>query len=187
MKKRTNITVLTLSIVAVMLFTGCSSKKAEPTPLPNESQNSASPEVPEVPAEKPVAKGQAAMLIGLMGKTDAELAAAMGEGTATKDDTGNVIAREYEMELYGVNSKASASYEDGKVNMIVAYADKNDFDGWVKKISEELGEADVNNHIVDSTDGVDTLDTAWNLDGGYMLSVKNAYGMLTLEIFKVAA
>lgn len=188
MKKRTNIALMTLSLSAVMLFAGCSSKNAEPSPLPVEPENSAAPETPDT-TEKPEVsetKGQAAELVALLNKSEAELVDAMGEGTVAKDDAGNVMVCEYKMDLYGVSSNVAASFEEGEVRMIIAYAEQNEFDVWAAKLGEELGTPDSDSSGASAEEGADARELAWNLDDGVVLTIKDAYGSLSMEIFKVA-
>lgn len=181
------ISLVSLLLAATLLLVGCSKS---PDQVPGSSQTEppsvSQPVTPEggSSAEVPdAAAGEAARLMALLGKSDADVTAALGQGSATTDEAGTVTVREYEMEVLGLQTLTTVSYGETGANMVIAYAAENQFDAWVQALTDELGAP--TSERADSTEGGDSKEQTWVVNGA-MVTVRSAYDTLSLEIFPEA-
>ena len=183
MKMRKILTLMTLTLTALLLMTGCGDKPAAEQPSGgSQIEGPATPDTPDNggDAATPDADGQASQLISLMGKEDADVVSALGEGSANTDDAGNLTVREYELELCGLATVTTVSYDAGKASMIISYAAENKFDDWAQALTHELGAPQT--ETTDNSEGSGTKESTWAVDG-VLVSLKDAYGALSLELF----
>lgn len=193
MKKRNVITMTALCMTALMTLTGCSgdnnTEQTNPGQTAGTTQSTSESTVPESSSisTSSVQNTQEAVtiadLISLIGQKDADVMALLGEGTSSADDAGNITAREYEFPFYGKDNLSAVSYDDaGDVSMISIYASEYDFEGWEKLVKDDLGDPDSTGST--SSEGSDSKEKIWNLDKNVIVSLKDAYGAVSLEIFK---
>lgn len=198
MKRKKLLTVTALCMTTFLMFTGCSSDK-DPSASSSSSQttestasseavsgNTAESTPSTTPSESTTAPEagtdrKAADLTGLMGKTDEEIVALLGEGTPSTDESKKVTAREYNFTVYGKENTSFVAYDDnGKANMITVNAAQNEFDAWDKLLTEELGATE--DAKENDSEGSKTKEKVWKLENNVIVSLRDAYDTLSLEI-----
>ena len=176
--KKTKILLVLIVCLAAMLLAGCGKEKA-----PGEDQVPQQPgdQKPDQDAGMGTTPGDTGKLAALLGKTDADVVAQLGEGTPTAGDDGIVTARDYTQPLYQKEVLFSVGYEGGKVSAIVVMPSEGDFDAWGQLVAQELGKPEKSG--TDDSEGGDTKEQMWQLEGGIIVSLKQAFGAVSLEIF----
>ncbi|MEF9960470.1 MAG: hypothetical protein RR090_09875 [Niameybacter sp.] len=166
---------LTLCLTSIF-FTGCSLSQPSDTHTPVTSPES---------LPKDTNTATLTSLTTLIGKSDTEMVALLGEGNASLlEDTTTVLGRDYLLDLFDTEILLSASLdEDGLIQAFTLLPSDNDLDTWNEQLTSLFGPAHSETSD-DGSEGSGRKSFKWTIDNTSM-TLKSVYETLSIEIYSL--
>lgn len=197
MRKWNRYAVIAAAIVAMGIFTACTSKEpAETTAVETTAEQTSTEDLevkePETIDDREMVTTGAEYgnpvvdlsrmvedFTGLLGQSDASTVALLGEGQILPEEGEELSLRQYSMKVFDKETVTDVMYNEGKVVGIQLVPDAADMQTCLEQLTESLGEPASESDK--ENDGNTAQSVIWETENG-QVELLDSYGTVSLQI-----
>lgn len=195
MKKIRSIFIAAALAASITALAGCSSKEQNVTPTESPVGTEAPAKTPEtadstaVPTSEPDGPDSEAdkllleQLSSLIGMSDSDAISLLGQGDIEPEEGEDLVVREYKKTLFGEEATINVNFEADTVYGVTIYLLGDKVEPYEKQMTEQMGKYNGSNSDANGEEGSGLVSYTYAI-GNNTMELKQAYGSVSIEIFK---